>query len=119
MADGTSARLRRRDRRGARDLSRAGGDHCGGVERKSAWHSGRPDGADSNRWSWTARSAPKWCRTWWWRRRSQRSSVCEPQFGVAAQNFGPYAYARDLSESQPVKETTSVDPRTPGPQGLG
>jgi len=53
------------------------------------------------------------------RRPSQRSSVCEPQFGVAAQNLGPYAYARDLSESQPVKETTSVGPRTPGPQGLG
>jgi len=28
-----------------------------------------------------------------------------------------YAYACDLSESQPMKETTSVGSRTPGPQG--
>ena len=29
----------------------------------------------------------------------------------------PLRYARDLSESQPMKETTSVGSRTPGPQG--
>ena len=29
-----------------------------------------------------------------------------------------YTYVRDLSESQPMKETTSVGSRTPGPQGL-
>lgn len=31
---------------------------------------------------------------------------------------GLYAYARDLSESQPMKETTSVSSRTAGPQGF-
>jgi hypothetical protein len=32
---------------------------------------------------------------------------------------GPLRYARDLSESQPMKETTSVGSRTSGPQGPG
>ena len=37
---------------------------------------------------------------------------------LRAGRAGHYAYARDLSESQPMKETTSVGSRTPGPQGL-